>query len=198
MFSGLAPFTLVHVLISLVGIATGFGVLFAMMGGRRVDGLTAVFLTTTVLTSATGFFLPAPHFLPSHAIGILSLVVLAIAILARYSRHMEGGWRKTYVITASIAQYFNCFVLVVQLFLKVPALHELGSDGNRAAVRDCTRLAAGVVHRPYNSRGEQVPRTRAPRHRRSRIIFRGARLSVQPSASADGVPDVELKFAAAR
>ncbi len=129
MFSGLAPFTLVHVLISLVGIATGFGVLFAMMGGRRVDGLTAVFLTTTVLTSATGFFLPAPHFLPSHAIGILSLVVLAIAILARYSRHMEGGWRKTYVITASIAQYFNCFVLVVQLFLKVPALHDLAPTG---------------------------------------------------------------------
>jgi hypothetical protein len=129
MFSGMAPFTLVHVLISLVGIATGFGVLFAMMSARRLDGLTAVFLTTTVLTSATGFFLPAPHFLPSHAIGILSLVVLAIAILARYSRHMEGGWRKTYVITASIAQYFNCFVLVVQLFLKVPALHELAPTG---------------------------------------------------------------------
>ena len=125
MFSDLAPFTLVHVLISLAGIASGFVVLFAMMSGKRLGGMTAVFLTTTILTSATGFFLPAPHFLPSHAIGILSLVVLAIAVLALYSRHLEGGWRKTYVITASIAQYFNCFVLVVQLFRRVPALHDL-------------------------------------------------------------------------
>lgn len=115
----------VHVVISLIGIATGLVVLFGMLRSDRMDAMTAVFLITTVLTSATGFLLPAPHFLPSHAIGILSLIVLAIAIAARYSFHMAGAWRRTYVITAVIALYLNVFVLVVQSFLKVPELHDL-------------------------------------------------------------------------
>jgi hypothetical protein len=121
----LVSLTLLHVVISLLGIAAGFAVLFGMLNAKRLDGLTAVFLAATVATSATGFFLPAPHFLPSHAIGILSLIVLAIAILARYVRHLAGAWRKTYVIAAVIAQFFNCFVLVVQLFLKVPSLNAM-------------------------------------------------------------------------
>jgi hypothetical protein len=125
MIVGMTTLTLVHVIISLIGIATGLVVLFGMLGGNRMNGLTAVFLITTILTSATGFILPAPHFLPSHAIGILSLIVLGIALAARYRFHMEGVWRRTYVITAVIALYLNVFVLVVQSFLKVPTLHDL-------------------------------------------------------------------------
>jgi hypothetical protein len=121
----LNPLTSMHVVISLIGIATGLVVLLGMLRGNRMDGLTAVFLITTVLTSATGFILPAPHFLPSHAIAILSLVVLAIALAARYKFHMAGAWRRTYVITAVIALYFNLFVLVAQLFMKVDALKAL-------------------------------------------------------------------------
>jgi hypothetical protein len=121
----LATFTLVHVLISLVGIVSGLLVFYGLLTGRRMDGGTALFLTTTVLTSATGYGFPFTHLLPSHLVGAISLVALAIAIFARYSRHLAGGWRKTYVISAAIALYLNVFVLVVQLFEKVPALHAL-------------------------------------------------------------------------
>jgi hypothetical protein len=125
MVFAMPPLTFVHVLISLIGIATGLVVVFGMLRGNPMSGLTAVFLITTVLTSATGFILPAPHFLPSHAVGILSLIVLAIAIAARYRFHMAGPWRRIYVITAVIALYFNAFVLVVQSFMKVGALNAL-------------------------------------------------------------------------
>jgi hypothetical protein len=121
----LATFTLVHVLISLAGIGSGLVVLFGMLTGRRMDGWTVFFLATTVLTSLTGYGFPFTHLLPSHIVGVLSLIALAIAILARYSRRLAGGWRKTYVITAMIALYFNVFVLVVQSFEKVPALNAL-------------------------------------------------------------------------
>jgi uncharacterized membrane protein len=121
----LATFTLVHVLISLAGIGSGLVVLFGMLTGRRMDGWTVFFLATTVLTSLTGYGFPFTHLLPSHIVGVLSLIALAIAILARYSRRLVGGWRKTYVITAMIALYFNVFVLVVQSFEKVPALNAL-------------------------------------------------------------------------
>ncbi len=130
MVVAMSGMTLVHVLLSLVGIVSGFVVVFGMLSAKRLDGWTMVFLITTVATSATGFLLPAPHFLPSHAIGILSLIVLAIAILARYKFHLAGGWLRTYAITAVIALYFNVFVLVVQLFLKVPTLHELAPTGS--------------------------------------------------------------------
>ena len=116
---------LIHVLISLVGIVSGFVVLFGLIAGKRLNGWTALFLTTTVLTSLTGFFLPAHKILPSHIIGGISVVVLAISIYARYSRHLLGAWRTTYVVTATIALYFNVFVLVFQSFLKVPALKAL-------------------------------------------------------------------------
>jgi hypothetical protein len=120
-----ATYTLIHVLISLVGIAAGFVVLFGMIGGKRLNGMTTLFLTTTVLTSVTGFGFPNDHITPGMKIGILSLVVLAIAILARYALRLAGPWRTSYVITAMIAQYFNVFVLVVQSFEKVPALKAL-------------------------------------------------------------------------
>ena len=118
----LSTFTTVHVLISLVGIGSGFAVLLGLFSAKRVNGLTALFLLTTVLTSVTGFGFPFTHLLPSHKIAIISLVVLAIAILARYSFHMVGKWRWIYVVTAMIALYLNLFVLVFQSFEKVPAL----------------------------------------------------------------------------
>ena len=118
----LSTFTTVHVLISLLGIGSGFAVLLGLFSAKRVNGLTALFLLTTVLTSVTGFGFPFTHLLPSHKVAIISLVVLAIAILARYSFHMVGKWRWIYVVTAMIALYLNVFVLVFQSFEKVPAL----------------------------------------------------------------------------
>ena len=114
--------TLIHVVISLIGIVSGFVVIYGFFTSSRLDGWTALFLITTVLTSVTGFFFPFHKFTPAHAVGILSLVILAVAILGRYRFDMSGGWRSTYVITAMIAQYLNFFVLVVQSFAKVAVL----------------------------------------------------------------------------
>jgi hypothetical protein len=119
---GLTIFTIVHVIISLIGIFSGFVVLAGLLSARRFDGWTAIFLTSTVLTSVTGFFFPVHHFMPSHGVGILSLLLLPVAIYARYGRNLAGHWRWGYVVTAMLALYLNVFVLVVQLFLKVPAL----------------------------------------------------------------------------
>jgi hypothetical protein len=118
-------FTLVHVAISLAGILSGLAVLLGLIGGKRLDGWTWVFLSTTALTSVTGFFFPYHGVTPGIVIGVLSLIVLAVAIVARYPRHMAGAWRKTYVIAAAISLYFNVFVLVAQLFRRVPVLKEL-------------------------------------------------------------------------
>jgi len=121
----LSIFTFVHVGISLLGILSGLVVVFGMISGKRLDGWTRFFLSTTVLTSVTGFFFPFKGITPGDVVGILSLLVLALAILARYRRQLAGGWRQTYVISAVVALYFNVFVLVVQLFEKVPALTAL-------------------------------------------------------------------------
>jgi hypothetical protein len=112
-------------LISLIGIATGFVVLYGMLTSKRLNGWTATFLAMTVLTSVTGFFFPFHKITPGIILGVISLVVLAIAIPARCAFHMAGPWRKTYVITAMMAQYFNVFVLVAQGFQKVPSLKAL-------------------------------------------------------------------------
>jgi hypothetical protein len=121
----LSTFTLVHVLLSLVGIASGFVVVSGLLRGRERGGWTTLFLGTTVATSVTGFGFPVDHLLPSHVIGFLSLVILALAILARYGLSLMGAWRWVYVIGAMVALYLNVFVGVVQAFLKVPALHAL-------------------------------------------------------------------------
>lgn len=121
----LATFTQVHVLISLVGIGSGFIVVYGLLTGKRLDGLTAIFLATTILTSLTGYLFPVAHILPSHIVGAISLVVLAVALVARYARRMEGSWRWIYVVSALIALYLNVFVAVVQSFMKVPAVHAL-------------------------------------------------------------------------
>ena len=121
----MSSLVLVHVLISFVGIVSGFVVVFGLIGGKRRDRWTAAFLVSTILTSLSGFILPAHKILPSHIIGVISLVVLAVACFARYGRSLAGRWRSTYVISATVALYFNVFVLVVQSFLKIPALKAL-------------------------------------------------------------------------
>jgi hypothetical protein len=120
-----STYTLLHVLISFVGIGSGLAVIYGMFRSHRLDVITMVFVVSTALTSLTGFAFPNEHITPGIIVGILSLVVLAIAILGRYVMHMRGAWRAIYVTTAAIAVYFNCFVLVAQSFEKVPALHAL-------------------------------------------------------------------------
>ncbi|PYU24955.1 MAG: hypothetical protein DMG30_07170 [Acidobacteria bacterium] len=121
----MSTFTLVHVVISLVGIVSGFVVAYGMLTGKRVAGGTVVFLASTVLTSVTGFLFPFHRFLPSHGVGIVSLVLLAVAIAALYIFHLSGGWRRVYVMAAITALYLNVFVLIIQLFMKVPALESV-------------------------------------------------------------------------
>jgi hypothetical protein len=121
----LPAFTLVHVIISLIGIVAGLVVMFGMLGSKPMPGLTAIFLLFTILTSATGFLFPFKELLPSHMIGILSLVLLAIACIALYAMKLKGIWRPVYVVTAMVSLYFNVFVLIIQSFLKVPALAAL-------------------------------------------------------------------------
>lgn len=115
----------VHVGLSLIGIVSGLVVLYGLLTGRALGGWTALFLATTILTSATGFPLAPFGFDPPRAIGILSLVLLAIAVGAYYLFHLAGLWRWVYVVTAMTALWLNCFVLVFQGFLKVQALHDL-------------------------------------------------------------------------
>jgi len=122
---GLAILTAVHTVISLLAIGSGLVVLLGMFAGMRLDRWTAFFLTTTILTSITGFFFPFQKLLPSHMVGIISLVLLALALVGRYGKQLAGPWRRVYVITAVVALYLNCFVLVVQAFLKIPSLRAL-------------------------------------------------------------------------
>jgi len=129
---GLAIFTLFHVVISLLGIGSGVVVVVDMLKRRRRPGSTGVFLVTTVLTSVTGFLFPFHRLLPSHVLGILSLIVLAIAVYALYLRRLAGGWQRAYTVSAVIALYLNVFVLVAQLFAKVPALKALAPTQSEA------------------------------------------------------------------
>ena len=123
--SGLAAYTIFHVSLSLIGIATGFIVIFGLIAGRWLGLWTSIFLWTTILTSITGFFFPFKGITPGIILGIISLVVLAVSLLALYGKKMAGGWRTSFVIMAVVAQWLNFFVLIAQLFEKVPALHML-------------------------------------------------------------------------
>lgn len=118
-------FTLVHVVISILGIITGLVVVGCLMAGSRRDGVTAAFLITTVLTNVTAFGFPFTTVLPSHVVAVISLVLLAVCLVARYAKGMAGGWRRVFVMTAVAALYFNVFVLIVQLFQKTPQLAAL-------------------------------------------------------------------------
>ena len=156
----MSTLVLIHVIISLIAIVTGLVVMFGMLSSDRKPGLTAIFLVTTILTSATGFIIPPflfDKFLPSHAFGILSLILLAIACFALYSQNLSGKWRWVYVLTALISLYLNTFVLVIQSFLKIPAL-----------MRDCARQSAigtgvrrGSTYRAGVLRLHDVPRGQA-------------------------------------
>ncbi len=128
----LSTFTLIHVIISLAGIGSGFIVVNGWLNAKRLDGWNAIFLLTTVLTSATGFLFPVQHILPSHKVGIISLVLLTIALFARYRFHLAGGWMRGYIVTAAMALYLNCFVAVIQAFEKVPALKALAPTQKEA------------------------------------------------------------------
>jgi len=121
----LSTYTIIHVVISLIAIVAGFVTVFGMLTGDRMARWTAIFLVTTILTSMTGFGFPFDHFLPSHAVGAISLVFLAMALFAIYVEHLAGTWRWIYVVSAIIALWFNVFVLIVQSFMKIPALKAL-------------------------------------------------------------------------
>jgi|SRR5581483_5548910 len=121
----LSNFTLLHVVISLIGIASGFVVFYELLTSKRLGGWNTLFLVTTVLTTLTGFLFPNLTLSPAVITGILSSIVLAIALVAFYAKHLSGGWRAAYVITALIALWFNSFVGVVQAFQKIPAIKAL-------------------------------------------------------------------------
>jgi hypothetical protein len=144
MIFGMTAFTFVHVVLSLIGIASGLAVAFGLLTANRLDGWTVLFLVTTVLTSLTGFLFPFTVFKPSYVVGVISLIALAIAIFARYGRHLTGAWRWIYVIAAVIALYLNVFVLIVQLFAKVPALKELAPTQSEPPFK-ITQLATLVL-----------------------------------------------------
>lgn len=138
---GMDALTFVHVVLSLIGIVSGFVVLAGMFESHRRESWTALFLITTVMTSVTGFLFPFTKLLPSHIVGIISLVVLAIAGVARYSCRLKDSWRWIYVATALMALYLNVFVLVAQAFLKVPALKAMAPTGSEPPFA----IAQGVV-----------------------------------------------------
>jgi len=121
----LPMFTLIHVVISVLGIIAGLVVIGGMMAGARLDGWTTLFLITTIVTSVSGFGFPFTKVTPAHIVGAISLVVLAVCVVARYLKRLDGRWRSAYVITAVVAAYLNVFVLVVQLFIKTPPLAQL-------------------------------------------------------------------------
>jgi hypothetical protein len=120
-----SAYTLLHVTISLIGIGSGVVVVWGMIRNKQLNGITAIFLITTLLTSLTGFGFPFRHVTPGIIVGAISIVLLVLAIAARYAFHLSGIWRLIYVITASMALYLNVFVLVVQSFEKSSALRAL-------------------------------------------------------------------------
>lgn len=142
--NGLAVFTAFHVLLSLIGIGTGFIVIFGLIGGRWLGFWTSMFLWTTILTSVTGFFFPFKGITPGIILGIISLVVLAGTLFALYGKKLAGGWRTVFVITAVIAEWLNFFVLIAQLFEKVPALHALAPTNTEAPFK-IAQLTALIV-----------------------------------------------------
>jgi len=128
----LSAFTTLHVVISLIAIVAGLIVMFGMVGLHRPGALTAIFLLFTILTSVTGFMFPFNGVTPGILIGILSVILLAIACLALYGMKLAGAWRRIYVLTALVSLYLNVFVLAIQSFLKIPPLHQL-APGNPPA-----------------------------------------------------------------
>jgi hypothetical protein len=140
-------FTIIHVVISLLAIVSGFVVVLGLIAGKRLDAWTAFFLATTIATSVTGFGFPIHGVTPGIVIGVISLVVLAVAVYARYGGHLASPWRLVYVITAVIALYLNFFVLIVQSFQKVPVLNVLAPTGSEPpfAIAQAIALVAFIA-----------------------------------------------------
>jgi len=115
-------FTLLHVGVSLLAIVAGLVVVGGLAAGARLDGWTGLFLATTFLTNASGFFFPTPGFLPSHGVGVVSLLLLPAVLWARYRAGLAGKWRRTYVVLTTTLLWLNVFVLISQLFRRLPAL----------------------------------------------------------------------------
>ena len=122
MIFDLLTFTLIHVILSVVGIIAGLVMVGGFISGTRLNGWTGIYFVTTILTNVTGFGFPFANILPSHIVGGISLVVLAVALAARYWKHLSGSWRTVFVVASVAALYFNVFVLFAQLFVKVPAM----------------------------------------------------------------------------
>ena len=125
----LSAFTTLHVAISVIAIAAGLVVLRGFLASHPMNAVTLLFLVTTVLTSVTGFLFPYHGVTPGIVIGVISMVVVVAAILARYAFHMAGSWRWIYVVSSVVALWFNVFVFIVQSFEKIPALHRLAPTG---------------------------------------------------------------------
>lgn len=140
----LHTYTVIHVTVSLIGIGSGLVVMYGLLANKRLDSWTALFLSTTVLTSVTGFGFPFNGVTPAGRLGVISLVVLGVAIIGRYARRLAGGWRATYVLCAAIALYLNVFVLVVQSFEKIPAL-KAAAPTQKEAPFAVTQLAVLVI-----------------------------------------------------
>lgn len=145
--NAIATLTFVHVVISMVGLISGFVVVWELLNQQRAERWTALFLAATIATSTTGFLFPVDRVTPGHVLGVISLVLLAVAVVARYRQQLVGRWRAAYVVSAIAAQYLNFFVLIVQLFLKVPGLKALAPTQTEPAfaVTHLVTLAAFLV-----------------------------------------------------
>jgi hypothetical protein len=139
--TGIGALTFVHVAISLIAIVTGFVVTYGMLTAKRMDFWNAVFLSNTVLTSVTGFFFPIHGITPGLVFGVISMILLSVAIAARYKYHLAGHWRAAYVVTALVSFYLNFVVLIVQSFQKVPALHALAPTQTEPAFKAAQLVA---------------------------------------------------------
>ncbi len=171
MIFGLTTFTLIHVVLSLLGIVAGLVVAGGLVAGKRLDGWTGVFLTTTVLTNITGFGFPFVTFLPSHAVAIISLVVLPVVIAARYWKHLMGLWRKVYVVGTLFALYLNVFVLAGGAAVPPdPRADRPRPEAKRAALRADAAPRAGAVRLARPCRAAGVPQ-RADRTSVRRRVF---------------------------
>jgi hypothetical protein len=135
----MSTFTLIHVVISLIGILSGLVVVYGFLTGKRLAAWNAVFLLFTILTSVTGFFFPFHGMTPGIMVGVISLVVLAVAVVA-----WRKKWATTYIVTAMVAEFFNVLVLIVQSFQKVPVLHALAPKGTEP-ITTVVKVAALVL-----------------------------------------------------
>jgi hypothetical protein len=160
MIFDLLTFTLIHVLLSMVGIIAGLVAVGGFIAGVRFNGWIGIYFVTTVLTNVTGFGFPFTRIIPSHIVGGISLVILAIAIAARYWKHLDGSWRQVFVITTVMALYFNVFVLFAQLFAKVPAMIAIAPTQTAPAfvVTNVIVLALFIVLGRASVRGFQAER----------------------------------------